>query len=160
MRACGAGATITPDAIAGMTIGASRAKLERLWGSPDRVRAGAEGTEVATWQAAYDGSRPASYASVVLNSDRVTAMSVELTGTRLHTLRGDRLGTPAATIRRHWPGARRYRSCCAADVFYLTVRAAREGHVLVFALRRGAGLRSVHLVADRMFEDCFVHECD
>ena len=152
------GDEISRAAIAGVAIGDSLAEVRRLWGAPTKVVDMRNGRRTATWSGRRRGG-PVSFASVAFAAGRAVSVYVHLPGSSLRTVRGDRNGTSAAAVRRHWPGARTARACCS-DATYLTVPAARRGYLLVFELRPRLGLQGVHLVSTGTFRACFVIECD
>jgi hypothetical protein len=93
-------------------------------------------------------------------SGRVPAgFSIEVEPPVFRTPCGDRYGTQIEQSRRHWPGARRPRDCCAVAVSQYAARGLRPATLRAFTFAAGRLTRG-ELTTCSNFEACSVHECD
>ena len=151
-RGPAAGVVVTRVGIGALRPGQTLAQAQRAWGKPDLTLT-RRGLVSYRWR---NGDGMLAY--VRGRGGRVETIEVE--GPVFRTARGDGYGTKLSVFRRHWRDAKRYPSCCSAEVSHYTVPAAQRGKLLVFSFWRGFGLRRVALTSEASFRACYVSECD
>ena len=151
-RGPAAGVEVSPARIGALRLGYTLAYAQRAWGKPDATFT-RRGLVSYRWRNA-DGM----LAYVRARNGRIETIEVE--GPVFKTTRGDGYGTRLSAFLRHWPNAKRYASCCSAEVTHYTVPAAARGKLLVFSFWRSFGLRRVSLTSEENFRACYVSECD
>jgi len=155
-------------AAAGIKPGTPLATVQGAWGRPAEVervhriyRRRVYADRVAHWRnRTGTTTRPI---EVMLRRNKVVAIILVLgpsgPTSRLHTTKGDRRGTPASSIVKHWPKAKRMNSCCST-VFWYVVPAAESDFVLAFRLPPGRPARlDAFFLGSREAFACELNEC-